>query len=168
MDLADMDIIVQWKHEKDEEHVSNLSATYKKSLTLQPGKIVFGWPITSEVTERAGKIKFSIRFYRRTGDTLEYSFSTLTAEIKIRDGLDFNLDESATNLSINKSSLIYKNLRNSKKANVDYVVAAPSFVGYFVETENGLTPVNPSLEPQDLPVIFVAKAEISSKTPEDE
>jgi hypothetical protein len=34
MDLADMDIIVQWKHEKDNELANNLSATYKKSLTL--------------------------------------------------------------------------------------------------------------------------------------
>jgi hypothetical protein len=35
MDLADMDIIVQWRHESDDPSLDgSLSATYKKSLTL--------------------------------------------------------------------------------------------------------------------------------------
>lgn len=179
MDLAEMDIIVQWKHEKDAENVSNLSATYKRSLTLQPGKIVFGWPITSEVTERSGKINFSIRFYRRdvdenNNDRLVYSFSTLTTSIKIQSGLDFELDEDSIKTAYNKNSLIYKNLRNSKKAEIGYVIAAPSFTGYFtqvieeVEDEFGeLVPVSrlvvtkPAETLYDLPVTFVAKAAIS-------
>jgi hypothetical protein len=95
MDLAEMDIIVQWKHATDEENVVNLSATYKKSLTLQSGRIVFGWPIVSEMTERPGDIQFSVRFYKRGVDelgknTLVYSFSTLTTKVKIQAGQDFS------------------------------------------------------------------------------
>lgn len=178
MDLAEMDIIVQWAHEND-DNVNNLSATYKRSLTLQPGKIVFGWPITSEITERPGKINFSIRFYRRgldanNNEILEYSFSTLTTTIKIQSGLDFELDEQSITAAYNKNSLIYKNLRNSKKAEIGYVIAAPSFTGYFVqvaeqvEGDNGemvevlrLVPTTPTSAQYDLPVTFVAKAAVN-------
>lgn len=178
MDLAEMDIIVQWAHESD-DNVNNLSATYKRSLTLQPGKIVFGWPITSEITERPGKINFSIRFYRRgldanNNEILEYSFSTLTTTIKIQTGLDFELDEQSVKAAYNKNSLIYKNLRNSKKAEIGYVIAAPNFTGYFtqiseeVEGENGemvvvtrLVATKPAEDQYDLPVVFVAKAAVN-------
>lgn len=180
MDLADMDIIIQWKHEKDPDHVSNLSATYKRSLTLQPGKIVFGWPITSEITERSGKINFSVRFYRRgldgnNKDILEYSFSTLTAEIKIQNGLDFELTTESIASAYNKNSLIYKNLRNSKKAEIGYVIAAPSFTGYFIQVMNevedeesgevilvpSLVVTKPAETEYNLPVTFVAKAAVN-------
>lgn len=170
MDLADMDIIIQWKHEKDEEHVANLSATYKKSLTLQPGKIVFGWPITAEVTERSGNIKFSVRFYRRddNDDTLQYSFSTLTATIKIQTGLDFELNSGTTNLSINKNRKIYDNLRNSKNVNVGYIIASPVFTNYFVK-ENDVDEWESASAAMtyDLPITFIAKAEIPSDTPDE-
>ena len=166
MDLADMDIIVQWKHEKDSELANNLSATYKKSLTLQPGKIVFGWPITAEITERSGNIQFSIRFYRRNKETktLEYSFSTLTATIKIQTGLDFELDETAF-LPINKNNQIYRNLRNSKRADVGYLIAAPVFSEYYVQDGEDFIPAAENLT-YDLPVTFVAKAEIPKNKPE--
>lgn len=171
MDLADMDIIVQWKHEKDEEHVSFLSATYKKSLTLQPGKIVFGWPITSEVTGRSGNVKFSIRFYRRDEEDpnkLIYSFSTLTTNIKIQTGLNFNLDKDVA--VFNKNDLIYKNLRNSKNASIDYIIASPLFTGCYtlldpttLELENAN-----ATQTYDLPQTFVVKAEIPATTPNDQ
>lgn len=179
MDLAEMDIIVQWAHEKD-ENVNNLSATYKRSLTLQPGKIVFGWPITSEITERPGKINFSIRFYRRGVDAnnneiLEYSFSTLTTTIKIQSGLDFDLDEQSITAAYNKNSLIYKNLRNSKKAEIGYVIAAPAFTGYFVQITEGedgeqttrLVVTKPTEEQYDLPVVFVSKATVNPATDDE-
>lgn len=168
MDLADMEIIVQWKHEQDADHVANLSATYKKSLTLQPGKIVFGWPITSEVTERPGIIKFSIRFYRRNDAALEYSFSTLTSAIKIQSGLDFEINSTTVSDAINKNSLIYSNLRNSQKSTIDYVIATPAFTNYFtLDSDNNLNAVNANLQ-YDLPIAFIAKAEIPENTPNDQ
>lgn len=169
MDLAEMDIIVQWKHSEDKDNVSNLSATYKKSLTLQPGKIVFGWPISAEVTERSGNIQFSIRFYRRDDVTKEliYSFSTLTSVIKIQAGLDFELDEDSTKAAINMSQQIYNNLRNSKKAVVGYKIAVPVFENYYVQVENELVDANQTLT-YDLPCTFVAKAGIPINTPADE
>jgi hypothetical protein len=163
MDLAEMDIIVQWKHSDDKDNVSNLSATYKKSLTLQPGKIVFGWPISSEITERSGNVQFSIRFYRRDEQSKEliYSFSTLTATIKIQAGLDFELDEASTNAAINMSQKIYNNLRNSKKVVTGYKIAAPVFEAYYVKEGNEFVVANGN-RTYDLPQTFVVKAGIPS------
>ena len=174
MDLADMDIVVQWKHEKDADHVSNLSATYKKSLTLQPGKIVFGWPITSEVTERAGNIKFSIRFYRRNENKLEYSFSTLTATIKIRDGLDFNIEDADIGDIIDRTDMIYKNLRNSTPTNIDSPVATPIFTNCWicrsdVEPNSAVSELEAaSTIEYDEIVTLIAKAAISPNAADNE
>lgn len=158
MDLAEMDIIVQWKHSADNEVPESLSATYKKSLTLQPGKIVFGWPITGEMTERAGNIQFSIRFYRRQNNELIYSFSTLPAQIKIQSGLDFELTTDSINNAINRNSQIYNNLRNSVPANVDYVVAAPTFEARWVQLEGSTELVPAENKEYDLPITLAAKA----------
>ena len=161
MDLAEMDIIVQWKHSEDKDNVSNLSATYKKSLTLQPGKIVFGWPISSEVTERSGNVQFSIRFYRRDEQNKEliYSFSTLTATIKIQSGLDFELDKDSTDAAINMSQKIYNNLRNSKKVVTGYKIAAPVFEAYYTKNGDEFVAASENLT-YDLPQTFVVKAGI--------
>lgn len=169
MDLADMAIIVQWKHSTDNDLPNNLSATYKKSLTLQPGKIVFGWPITSEITERQGTIQFAIRFYRRDEATKEliYSFSTLTTEVKIRPGLNFNLDESFTSLAINKNNKIYDNLRNSVPAQADYIIAAPVFTGRWTQAEDSDLWIPATSSSYDSLVTLIAKAEIPINTPDD-
>lgn len=172
VDLAEKEILIQWRHEKDATNTNNLSATYKRSLTLQPGKIVFGWPISKDITEKPGNIQFSVRFYEREGEdddaVLIYSFSTLTATVKIQPGLDFELSPLATAAAMNKNDQIYKNLRNSKKADLDYAIAMPEFVGYYyyVITAEG-TPeeeANPSANlTHDLPVQLVAKAVIPEK-----
>ena len=166
MDLADMDIIIQWKREGENDLANTLSATYKKSLTLQPGKIVFGWPIISDMTNTSGNIKFSVRFYRRANDTLIYSFSTLPATIKIQSGLNFKLTEDHTLLAFNRNQNIHNNLRNSKKYNNNYIIASPEFVAYYTLLDDEF--ITATEENYDLPVTLVAKAEIPSNTPTDQ
>lgn len=170
VDLAEKEILIQWRHEKDaNSNAQNLSATYKRSLTLQPGKIVFGWPISKDITERPGNILFSVRFYEREGEddnaVLIYSFSTTTATIKIQSGLDFELNPTATEAAIKKNEQIYKNLRNSKQAGLDYVIAMPEFIGYYyyVITADGEKESDALVSVDrvhDLPVQLVAKAAI--------
>lgn len=168
VDLAEKEILIQWKHEKDASGSQNLSATYKRSLTLQPGKIVFGWPISKDITERPGNIQFSVRFYEREGEddnaVLIYSFSTLTATIKIQSGLDFELHPLVTAAAINKNDQIYKNLRNSKQAGLDYAIAMPEFIGYYyyaITADGERAEAAPSASlVHDLPVQLVAKAAI--------
>ena len=176
MDLAEMDIIIQWQPENSSSGL--LAATYKKSLTLQPGKIVFGWPLTSEITASAGKVKFSVRFYRRelnkTTNQMEliYSFSTSTAEITIQPGLNIELSDSnlqdAIGLYTQNYDRIYHNLRNSEKFNPEYNIAIPQFTNYYVitkdeEEEDIFSEAAEDLV-YDLPITFISKAEIPSNT----
>lgn len=129
IDLATMDIIIQWEHKTQNNQLESLSAIYNKSLTLHPGKIVFGWPVISQMTEEAGIIEFSVRFYKREDGTnnILYSFSTLPAQIKIQPSLDFDLSRENTINAFNKNAIIRSNLVNSQSANTDYIVAAPTF-----------------------------------------
>jgi hypothetical protein len=62
--------------------------------------------------------------------------------------------------------MIYNNLRNSKKANVGYVIAVPQFVDYYTQIDTELVPANEN-RTYDLPVTFVTKAEIPIDKPED-
>lgn len=138
-DLYEKDILVQWEgpvKAGQMEPKKGLSVTINKSLALIPGKVVFGWPITSDITETAGNIKFAIRFYDRIKDEvtkkelLAYSFSTLTATAKVNTALDFQIadSEAITALIVDKNKLIYDNLRNSTAEGVDIEAAAPTFV----------------------------------------
>ena len=53
------------------------------------GKIVFGWNIMNDVTQIAGDIHFSIRFYSiDSNNKFTYNFNTLTANSIILDTLD--------------------------------------------------------------------------------
>lgn len=171
MDLAEMDIIVQWKKATDPDSSVRLSATYKKSLTYQPGKIVFGWPIDSEVTKSSGDIKFSIRFYRRVNNELIYSFSTRTETIKIQPGLAFNLsnatDEELRLLTINKNDKVRNNLRNSKPADIGYIIATPEFEGYYIYEDEMIKEANADLT-YDLGPQFIIKAVIPADTDPNE
>ena len=105
--------VVQWKYaDETGEGAYHLSATTGKaviedqnSITGGKIKVVFGWPISSEVTEKAKNIQFGVRFYTIVDEsgnlienwdqyadgTLEYSFSTLNATTKINPSLAADL-----------------------------------------------------------------------------
>jgi hypothetical protein len=59
-------------------------------------KLIFGWPITSEITKQAGKLSFSVRFFIRNTDDPEYaapvfSLSTNTEVVNINPGLSLDI-----------------------------------------------------------------------------
>lgn len=132
-DLYDKDIFVQWEAPSGDK---GLSVTINKTLRFLYDKVVFGWPITKEMTKKAGDIKFAVRFYERERNpstdeySLIYSFSTLTATVKVKPALDFNIDtpddENILN-PIDKNDTIYKMMRNSKAIGLDTPAAAPIF-----------------------------------------
>lgn len=138
-DLYEKDILIQWEaplKAGQMEPKKGLSVTVNKSLALMPGKVVFGWPITNDITETAGNVKFAVRFYDRIEDPvtkkemLAYSWSTLTATAKINTALDFQIadSEAITALIVDKNKLIYDNLRNSSAEGVDVEATAPTFI----------------------------------------
>ena len=89
-----MDIYIQWEAANGD---TGASVEWVRDIESEPGKIIFGWPLSSQITETAGPVKFAVRFYKIdkdkvTGeDFISYSFSTLTATATIKPALDFSL-----------------------------------------------------------------------------
>lgn len=154
--------VVQWKYAKDTgTNAYHLSATNGKivmeDLSSKTGgtiKVVFGWPITSDVTERAENIQFSVRFYTIVDDagnlitemdkysegTLEYSFSTLNAITKISPSLDVQIDEGNFNYH-NKNHLLWQRMRNSKPADLNLQAIAP-IIDYYAPAAGSSAELN--------------------------
>ena len=58
-DLANAQICIQWQA-GDEKGISQIGL---RDYTTTSGKIRFGWPLTSNLTKKAGNITFAVRFY---------------------------------------------------------------------------------------------------------
>ena len=129
-DLYYKDILVQWKNAEGDE---GLSLTVNKSLSFKPGKVTFGWPISHEITKAAGNVQFAVRFYDRFEDSessyLTYSFSTLTAAVKVNPSLDFEIsDEDAISaIIVDRTQRIFDNLKDSAPTGVVNPAAVPVF-----------------------------------------
>ena len=65
--------------------------SYLRDATLfqSQGKILFGWALNDAITQYAGTLKFSVRFYRANEDGLDFSLSTLTAQATINPGMNY-------------------------------------------------------------------------------
>jgi hypothetical protein len=66
-----------------------------RDLESEPGYIIFGWPLSSAITEKDGVVKFSVRFYSLdASNKIDYSFSTLTASATIKTGLNLDFENT--------------------------------------------------------------------------
>lgn len=95
-DLDTRDIYIQWRSAAVDENgapIEGVSVPWVKDVESEPGYIIFGWPLSSKITQKAGTIQFAVRFYEfnKDTDTLTYSLSTLTQTAVIKPALDFNL-----------------------------------------------------------------------------
>lgn len=93
-DLSMQSISIQWETPKG---VQGHTEAFIRDIEskAEEDKLIFGWPITSDVTKVPGKLKFSVRFYTEDARYAEegqekgfsYVFSTLPATISINAGL---------------------------------------------------------------------------------
>ena len=94
-DLNETEIIIEWINTTSKR--KGYSRPYGKDVDLIPGKIVFGWPLSSKITEANGDVKFAVRFYRaddtKGSSGITYSLSTIEHTIKIRPSIDINLQD---------------------------------------------------------------------------
>ena len=124
-DLSDksMQIAIQWENAAG---VAGVSKEFVRDVTSRPGKLIFGWPLASEITNTPGKVKFSVRFYKigeretlaDNGATvlqqyLTYNFNTIPAEIVINASLDYSLYGKEKIDSVDRESLIVNRIVNS-------------------------------------------------------
>ena len=92
-DLNETEIYIQWEAP---DGTKGLSKEWVRDVESEPGYIIFGWPICSDITKQAGDVKFAVRFYKiLTGASgekfLAYSFGTLTQTVAVKPSLDFDI-----------------------------------------------------------------------------
>lgn len=94
-DLATKKIYIQWTAPSGAKGVS---APWVIDIESEPNHIIFGWPLSSAITEAAGTVAFAVRFYSIDEQTekISYSLSTLTQTATIKPSLDFDLENLAT------------------------------------------------------------------------
>jgi hypothetical protein len=107
-DLLNTTILVQWTRpgkeaESEREGVSLITLV---DYETEPGKIWFGWPLTSDITKEAGELKFSVRFLRKNSSSgnISYSLNTLTTQVTIKPALHPNLNN---NLTMDEASILF-------------------------------------------------------------
>lgn len=92
----DINIVIQWETAaaNGANRDQGVSLAIMKDITKlkDEGKMLFAWAINNKITENAGTIRFSVRFYRVQNNELVFSLSTLTQSAVINAGLDFTID----------------------------------------------------------------------------
>ena len=116
-DLSTQKISIQWETPKG---VQGHTEAFIRDIESKADedKLIFGWPITSDVTAVPGKLKFSVRFYTEDaryaeeGDTKGFSYvlSTLPATISINAGLSMDTMQTEAD---DVTDLILGRLQNS-------------------------------------------------------
>lgn len=122
-DLATKSVFIQWKapadpSDKNAVRKEGVSVPWHTDASIKPGYVIIGWPLASEITKYPGKLDFSVRFYTQNEDRrINYSLSTLTATVDIKEGLNYDLDLMGADSSarVDASSLILGRLTNTSK-----------------------------------------------------
>ena len=90
-DLSKHTIVVQYADTSNVQSNSPIGVDVITDIdiTSVPGKIIFGWTISHEVTFKSAEIAFSVRFYS-IGDNnkFSYSFNTLSKALPVLNTLD--------------------------------------------------------------------------------
>lgn len=90
-DLSKHTIVVQYEdiHKNQSNSPLGVDAITNIDIKSVPGKIIFGWTISHEVTFECTEIAFSVRFYS-VGDNnkFSYSFNTLSKTLPVLNTLD--------------------------------------------------------------------------------
>ena len=94
-----MHAMVQWVHvsggkelEKGISPITEIDGT----ILVNDRKILLGWPIDNSITQNAGTIKFSVRFYKFESvdgeNHLVFNMNTIPTTIEVKNGLNFMSD----------------------------------------------------------------------------
>ena len=115
----DVNIAIQWEaKDAEKKTITGYSKNFGKELLIidNKQKVVFGWPISSELTQTNSNIKFAVRFYSidPVNKVFTYSFTTLPAEVSINASLDYTDDIiNHPEREIDHGSVITSRIRNS-------------------------------------------------------
>lgn len=104
MDLLNTQIYIQWTDENGADRATPVDMIH---YDAHSGKILFGWPLSEQVTKEARTINFSVRFFIQDNvvgqdgkKRIQYSFNTKIHQITIAQALqpDLNADINIENV----------------------------------------------------------------------
>lgn len=134
MDFNNTDIFIQWEtpKAKDGTVTKRVSPAYIRDIESEPGKLIFGWALSDDITAQAGALKFSVRFFQWTDadaaqqdKTLAYSFSTLTTTVNIHPSINLDIEKDQYEIDDCGDRLIER-LKDSVVVG-GYAAATPEF-----------------------------------------
>lgn len=145
IDLNTKDIYIQWRSAATDEQgnaIEGVSVPWVIDIESEPGYIIFGWPLSSKITQKAGNVQFAVRFYEYSEitETLTYSLSTLTQTATIKPALDFDLPSIILDRNHAKiddsTNLIDTRFENTQLGGATTKAEAPVFILDLPETIN--------------------------------
>lgn len=78
----------------DANQQKHFTKAWIKYTDEKSSKVTIGWPITQDVTSKAGSIKFSVRLFELEGDSYKRSFGTLIGQLVVNPSLDFAISKA--------------------------------------------------------------------------
>ena len=78
----------------DANQQKHFTKAWIKYTDEKNSKVLIGWPITQEVTSKAGSIKFSVRLFELEGNSYKRSFGTLIGQLVVNPSLDFAVSKA--------------------------------------------------------------------------
>ena len=178
MDFANCDIEINWKMGQRMGKTSK----FVMATDIQPGYVIFGWPIDKEITEKSGAVTFAVELNMKKSindPTIIYSFNTLPVTMNIKEGLLISDEIEAVSLDEDVLATLVNSSFGEGDAAVDDVLwvtgngtglvlgvgdnydqfvneAAPSIINLRTTINNG--------EPVSVPVYLFALGYIDSAT----
>lgn len=132
----------------DANQQKHFTKAWIKYTNEKSSKVTIGWPITQDVTSKAGIIKFSVRLFELDADGNSYkrSFGTLIGQLVVNPSLDFaiskaEIDNIQGNLNDDVENQVLDRMISSPAA--DYSkdkVVSPVFLFRY---KNGVGPNDP-------------------------
>lgn len=78
----------------DANQQKHFTKAWIKYTNEKSSKVLIGWPITQDVTSKAGSIKFSVRLFELDGNSYKRSFGTLIGQLVVNPSLDFAISKA--------------------------------------------------------------------------
>lgn len=78
----------------DANQQKHFTKAWIKYTDEKSSKVLVGWPITQDVTSKAGPIKFSVRLFELEGNSYKRSFGTLIGQLVVNPSLDFAISKA--------------------------------------------------------------------------
>lgn len=130
----------------DANQQKHFTKAWIKYTDEKSSKVTIGWPITQDVTSKAGSIKFSVRLFELEGNSYKRSFGTLIGQLVVNPSLDFaiskaEIDNIQGNLNADVENQVLDRMISSPAA--DYSkdkVVSPVFLFRY---KNGVGPTDP-------------------------